>query len=394
MDAPADPARDHQEGQTFVLDHMATWIELFYDLVFVAAILIFTSGVQHVHPASAAGWIVLVFAATWWVWFTTTACANRFHMSDMPHRILLLCQMLVIVLMAMEARVSVSGDSSTLAVEYGILLLTLALVAFRGYRQGGPDAEYAKRLAQLNAGSAACFFVAVFLSESWRLTVGAVVMIGLVSLSIVLFHHTKELSEGEEEHFVERMGAFTLIVFGESFIKVAITVGDGTIHKVDVLSLVFDFVLVFALFASYFEDIPAAGLNQRRFGWWAGLNLIAQICIAGIAVSASRLTDLRISRRLPDVEILKLLVPLAVLYLALAGIGACTRRRPIGPLATARLGTAAMIVVVGLLAWSIPGIHMVEALPMFTVVAIIHVFVVMRLRDQTVLVEASSLTVV
>ena len=245
-------------------------IELFYDLVFVATILIFT-GVQHVHPASAAGWIVLVFAATWWVWFTTTACANRFHMSDMPHRILLLCQ---------TARHRAHGHGGTRLgvgglVDAGRRVRHPAAHPGPGrlprLSAGGPDAEYAKRLAQLNAGSAACFFVAVFLSESWRLTVGAVVMIGVVSLSIVLFHHTKELPEGEEEHFVERMGAFTLIVFGESFIKVAITVGDGTIHKVDVLSLVFDFVLVFALFASYFEDIPAAGLNQRRFGWWAGL---------------------------------------------------------------------------------------------------------------------------
>jgi len=34
------------------LDHMSTWIELFYDLIFVAAILIFSTAVTHVHPSS------------------------------------------------------------------------------------------------------------------------------------------------------------------------------------------------------------------------------------------------------------------------------------------------------------------------------------------------------
>ena len=387
---PAEPPND--EGpDSRVLDHMSSWIEFFYDLIFVAAILIFSLAVAHVHPSSGIIWIVLVFAASWWAWFTTTACANRFHMADLPHRLLLLFQMLIIVLMAMEARVSVLGDSTILAVEYGVLLLTIALVAFRASRLGGSDAGYAKRLTILNAGAACFFFVSAGLPESWRLAVTAVVLALLVTLSFVLLHRVKHFSADDEQHFVERMGAFTLIVCGESFVDIAISVSGNTIDKVDVVSLIFEFLLVFALFTSYFEDIPAAGLNQRRFGWWGGLHLVAQICIAGTAVSASKLIDLRTSHRLPDVEIIRLTVPLAILYLALAGIGACTRRRPIAPLAVARAATAAVIVFVGLLAWYIPWIHLAEALPMFTVVAIIHVIVVMRLRPKTHLVEAGSL---
>ena len=44
------------------LDHMSSWIELFYDLIFVAAILILSTAVTHVHPSSGAAWVVLVFA--------------------------------------------------------------------------------------------------------------------------------------------------------------------------------------------------------------------------------------------------------------------------------------------------------------------------------------------
>jgi hypothetical protein len=77
-------------------------MELFYDVIFVAAILIFSSAAEHVHPSSGIARIVLVFAAPWWVWFTTAVCANRFPMTDVPQRILLLFQMPVIVLMAME----------------------------------------------------------------------------------------------------------------------------------------------------------------------------------------------------------------------------------------------------------------------------------------------------
>jgi low temperature requirement protein LtrA len=373
-----------------VLDHMSTWIELFYDLIFVAAILIFSAAVEHVHPSYDVSWIALVFAASWWVWFTTTVCANRFHMSDFPHRILLLFQMLVIVLMAMEARVSVTRDSTYLALEYGLLLWTIAIMYFRASRKPGPDQKYAGRMASLNALIGVLFGIAVFLPETARLVVCGVALALLVGPAIGLMHRTQEFSEDDEQHIAERMGAFTLIVCGESFVEIALSVSGVVITRVDVFSLVFEFILVFAIFTSYFEDIPAAGLDQRRFGWWAALHLVAQISIAATAISASKLIALSISRRLPDIEILRLTIPLSIFYLALAGIGACTRRRPIGPLAVLRLATAGAVAVVGAAAWWIPWIHMEEALPLLTAVAIIHALIVVRVRQSTQTVRPGS----
>jgi low temperature requirement protein LtrA len=385
---------NHDDGlDSPVPDHMSIWIELFYDLIFVAALLILSVAVAHVHPSSGIIWLVLVFAALWWVWFTTTACANRFHMADLPHRLLLLFQMLVIVLMAMEARVSVAGDSAYLAAEYGLLLLTVGFMYFRAARrERSSDSRYAARLALLNAVSAACFLVAVPLPESGRLILSAVGLVLLVIPSIVMLHQLDDFSKHDEKHLLERMGAFTLIVCGEAFVEIAISVSDATIDTVNVTALVFELILVFALFTSYFDDIPAAGLNQRRFGWWAALHLVTQIGIAGTAVSASKLINLRTSHRLPDTEILRLTATLAIVYLALAGIGVCTRRRPAGPLAAARVMTAAGVAVAGLAAWLIPWIHLAEALPIFAAIVVIHAFVVVRLRARTLVIDATALS--
>lgn len=364
-------------------DHMSTWIELFYDLIFVAAILIFSAAVAHIHPAYDSTWIVIVFSASWWVWFTTTVCANRFHMTDLPHRLLLLAQMLIIVLMAMEARVSVTGDSTYLALEYGLLLLTIAAIYHRAARRPGADQRYAGRMASLHAAAGVAFVITAFLPETARLVVGGVALVLLVTGSVVLLRQMQSFAEEDERHIIERMGAFTLIVCGEAFIEIALAVSGPVITRVDVVSLVFEFVLVFAIFTSYFEDIPAAGLDQQRFGWWAGLHLVAQICIAATAVSASKLIGLTFTHRLPDLEILKLTAPMALFYLALAGIGACTRRRPARALAGLRLATAAAVAVVGVVAWWIPWIHMEEALPILTAVAIVHAFAVLGTRQPT-----------
>ena len=392
MSAPGRQA-SHDDGlDSHISDHMSIWIELFYDLGFVAAILIISAAVAHVHPSSGIIWLVIVFAALWWVWFTTTVCANRFHMVDLPHRLLLLFQMLVIVLMAMEARVSVAGDSAYLALEYGLLLLTVGFMYFRAARlEGSSDSGYAVRLAVLNAVSAACFFVAVPLPESARLILSAAGLVLLVIPSIIILHHVINFSDSDEKHLGERMGAFTLIVCGESFVEIAISVSGATIDTVDIVALVFEFILVFALFTSYFDDVPAAGLNQRRFGWWASMHLVTQICIGGTAVAASKLVNLDTSHHLPDIEILRLTVPLAIFYIALAGVGVCTRRRPIGPLAVARVLTSVGVAVVGVAAWLIPWIHMAEALPIFAAIAVVHAFVAVRLRAQTLVIDATAL---
>ena len=77
---------------------------------------------------------------------------------------------------------------------------------------------------------------------------------------------------------------------------------------------------------------------------------------------------------------------LAIVYLGLAGIGACTRRRPIRPLLVLRLTTALVVALVGFGAWKISWIDLVEGVAVLTVVAIGHTVLVARLRAGTVVV--------
>jgi hypothetical protein len=46
---------------------------------------------------------------------------------------------------------------------------------------------------------------------------------------------------------------------------------------------------------------------------------------------ALKLIELKTSHRLPEIDILRPAVILAIFYLALADLGECTRRRPAGP---------------------------------------------------------------
>lgn len=377
------------EVVSHTLVQMTAWIELFYDLVFVAAILVFSSAVSHLHDAARIGWVVVVFSAVWWVWLSTTLFVNRFRVGDVTHRVLVLFQMFLVVLIAMEARAGVVDDAAYLDATYGLLVASVAAMYWRAAHAGGPDAAFARRLAGLNAVAAACFFVAAPLPEPAQIGLSAVGLAVVILPAIVRSTRIADFPPIDEHHLVERLGAFTIIVCGESFVKVAIAVSDNTVNGVDIVALGFQFVLTFALWACYFEDIPHAGINQRRLGAWLCLHLVVQICIAGTAIGVSKLVQIGMLSHLPAEDILEIMAALAVVYLGLAGLGVCTRRRPIRPLLVLRLVTALAVALVGFGAWKISWIDLAEGVALLTVVAVVHTVLVARLRADTFVVAAS-----
>jgi low temperature requirement protein LtrA len=381
-------AEPRPEVTSHALVQMAVWIELFYDLVFVAAILVFSSAVSHLHDGARIGWVVVVFAAVWWAWLSTTMFVNRFRMEDGTHRLLILLQMFLVVLIAMEARAGVVDDEAYLAATYGLLVALIAVMYWRAWRAGGRDAAFARTLAGLHGIAALCFLVAAPLPEVARIVLAAVGM--AVMIVPALFRSTRlpEFPPIDEGHLVERLGAFTIIVCGESFVKVAIAVSGNTVDGVDIVALAFQFVLTFALWASYFEDIPQAGVNQRRLTPWLGLHLVVQLGIAGTAIGVSKLVQLDLLEHLPSEDILEIMATLAVVYLGLAGLGVCTRRRPRRPLFVLRIATAVAVALVGLGAWKVSWVDLVEGVALLTVVAVAHAVLVARLGAETVVVPA------
>ena len=107
------------------------------------------------------------------------------------------------------------------------------------------------------------------------------------------------------------MGALTIIVCGEAFVKVAIAVSNGSVVEVDVIALAFQFVLTFAIWSIYFEDIPHAGIRADRLRAWLGLHLVLQLALAGTAIGVSKLVKTGPLDHLPASDILEITATLA-----------------------------------------------------------------------------------
>jgi low temperature requirement protein LtrA len=374
---------------SYTLEQMGAWIELFYDLVFVAAILVFSSAVSHLHDADRIVWVVAVFCAVWWVWLSTTMFSNRFHMADVLHRALVLAQMILVALVAMEARGGVADDEVLLLCTYAALVAIIAVMYTRAALAHGPHAVFARRLAGIHVVAALCFVVSIALPEKGRIVGAALGMLVMIAPAARRSIRLVDFPPLDEEHLVERLGAFTIIVCGEAFVKVAIAVSNSTVDGIDVVALAFQFVLTFALWASYFEDIPFAGIDLDRFAPWISFHLLMQLGIAGTAIGVSKLVSSGFFEQLPAEDILEIMATLAMVYVGLAVIGVATRRRPRRPLLLLRLGTALVVAIIGLVAWKAPWFELLEGVAMLTVAALVHAVLVARFRARTELVPAA-----
>jgi len=88
----------------YLKDRQATWLELFFDLIFVVALGKVTHFLVHVHNGhlSEGVWwkVVLVFVPLWWIWVGHTVYSNRFDADTRPHRVVTLFLMSLLILLS------------------------------------------------------------------------------------------------------------------------------------------------------------------------------------------------------------------------------------------------------------------------------------------------------
>ena len=90
----------------------ATWLELFFDLVFVVAVAQLADGLAA--DPSVHGFLVFagLFVAVWWAWVGYTFYADRFDTDDPPHRVLMLVGMFLVAVLASVIPEAFHGETA------------------------------------------------------------------------------------------------------------------------------------------------------------------------------------------------------------------------------------------------------------------------------------------
>ena len=99
-----------------VEDRRSTWLELFFDLCFVAAFAALADGLHH-DPTMQGLWhFALLFVPVWWAWMEFTWFATAWDNDDLFHRLAMLLAMLLVIVMAAGIASLLKGKGDSLFV--------------------------------------------------------------------------------------------------------------------------------------------------------------------------------------------------------------------------------------------------------------------------------------
>ncbi len=336
------------------------WLELFYDLVFVAAVVTFSDAISRTPDVGQTAAVDTAFAAMWLIWVATTIHANRYRDDGAFHRGLVLVQMLLLTINALAVGDGFDAHPAVISVTYALLALDVSAMYARRVRTGGDEGRLARARRNQYSAAALPVMVAAVVPEPARIVLWAV---GFVLLAWPTLGcragRLGALPPFDEHHLVERLGLLTIIVCGESFVKVSLLAADGRLDGIDISVLVTMFGFVFGVWWAYFDDVPWAGLRTdaaHTAGWLVG-HLIVQLSLVGSAVGFSKLLSYRLSTPLGGDRSLLVTLPLVGVLLGLTLIGVCTRRVPQRGLVLLRLGVAAVVGAMAVVTWRVAWIN-------------------------------------
>jgi len=203
------------------------WMELFFDLVFVAFVGQLAHGI-HGDPGWAEfGTFVLLFFPAWWAWVNIASVVNLLpRLSSRALGVAMVAAMASAGVMAAAAPGAFGERAWAFSLANAALRLVLLALWLRQHRE--TPAGTAWRIWTYNGGTAALWLVAAFLP----LHIAVILWAAAIAVEVVMavlggrLWPDRGVAGINIEHAAERLGLFVIIVLGESVFTIVLEVSD------------------------------------------------------------------------------------------------------------------------------------------------------------------------
>jgi low temperature requirement protein LtrA len=279
----------------------ATWLELFYDLVFVVTISQLSHYLLHDVSLSNFFGFLFLFIPVWWSWIGTTFFATRFYSDDLGHRLLLLLQMGGAGAMAVNISSAFNNNFSGFALSYAFMRLILVIEyvrVFRTIKSSESANPLVKRYIIGFSIAAIIWLISAFVPiieirfALWviGLTIDFATPISTSKLTSKFAPHIS--------HLPERMGLFTLIVLGESIVGIVNGMTEQIWDVYSVIEASLGLCISFSLWWLYFDStgrLPIQILRDKGrislYLIWLYTHFPLVVAITAVGVGIRRLVS-------------------------------------------------------------------------------------------------------
>nr|WP_269800071.1 low temperature requirement protein A [Janthinobacterium sp. 67] len=217
--------RRNAQYKYFEPNRRATWLELFFDLIFVVAIGDVTHILNHTHEGHLAPlqfWqYVLAFIPLWWIWVSHTMYANRFDADDRKHRLATLFIMFLVIIISglIDQRFLASFDA--IIVCYACSKYIIAIMYFVSKHRHKESAQLTTAVGWVSLAGATISLASILFPPPQRYVVLYLgILFDLVAFVFFLPRRLQGIPV-HTEHLIERVGLLTLILLGESVISLS-----------------------------------------------------------------------------------------------------------------------------------------------------------------------------
>ena len=348
MTTPLAHAR-HRGGSHLTADRKVTWLELFFDLVFVAAVAQVAEPLREHYTFDEMKRFAPLFLLIWWAWTGRAVFSTRFDTGDTIQRLLTLVEMFAVAVMAANARESLaSRDSAGFVAAYAVVRVVLLVhymrarqTARHAIRDGAQDPRwrYARTLASryvIGHGVAALLWLTSALAPAdTRLALWTIAFAIDLATPWVAVEHSVHVPP-HAAHLPERFGLFTLILLGESVVAVmkGIESHDGW-TLLAASSAIGGMAVLFGIWWWYFDRARAAQerpVRSRadviRLHVWSYAHFPLALALIVVGVGIQRVVTAAGRESLPVMDVLLWLTAGVVLVTSMRVIAATGERKP------------------------------------------------------------------
>ena len=212
-----------------------TFLELFYDLVYVALIAELSHSLSSHISWAGLGSFAFVFVIVWWAWLNGSLYHDIHGNNDIRTRVFTFLQMFTVVAMAVFAHDALGESSVGFALACAAFQLILSWLWWRTGVYDAAHRPLARPYVVAYLLSMLLFIISVFVAEPVRYYLWGVGL--LLSLMAPLFMRLGnvspevqaqiDLSMNISGSLVERFGLFTIIVLGEVIIGIVSGVNEN-----------------------------------------------------------------------------------------------------------------------------------------------------------------------
>jgi low temperature requirement protein LtrA len=273
-------------------DRTATWLELFYDLVFVVAVSVL--GGRLLADTSWTGiWSYLgYFGLLWWLWASHTFYADRYDTDDLVYRLLATGQMAAVVLAAASLSTGPSASTMAFAVAYTAARLILIAMYYRAHAHV-TDTRSLVRGYLIGFGIGAVLWaVSIFVPEPSRFALWTIGLTVELATPWVMRREQARVPL-DVSHLPERFGLFTILVLGESIAAVVVGLSHVEWSSVTTITALIGVGVAGGVWWLYFDNVEGAVVRRRdpdRRTWrptvwiYSHFPLVAGVAMVGVGL--------------------------------------------------------------------------------------------------------------